>query len=92
MVETLIFSFDRPVSAAEFRSLADQTDWAREEPDIVLVLQGCFAVLGVWDGDRLIGVARVISDGVYNAQVVDVIVDEAYRARRITFQMHPRYL
>lgn len=83
MPEDLKFSFDRPVLANDFCVLADQTDWARgrRKTEIESVLKGCYAVLGVWIEDRLVGVARIISDGVYNAQVLDVIVDEAHRGR-----------
>ena len=89
MTGNLTFSFDRPVSAAQFRSLAEQTGWARgrAESDIVLSLQNSYAVLGVWDEERLIGVVRVISDGKYRALIDDVIVDGAYRSRGIGAQM-----
>ena len=48
--------------------------------------------MGVWDGDRIVGVARVISDGIYVAQILDVIVDKAYRGRSIGSEMMRRVL
>ncbi len=94
MIETLTFSFERQVSAAEFKSLADQTGWAegRLESDIIRSLEGSFAVLGVWDDDRIVGVLRVISDGVYVAQILDVTVDDTYRGHGIGTEMMHRVL
>ena len=94
MIESLIFSFDRSLSATEFKTLADQTDWAhgRQDSDIVRSLQNCFAVLGVWDGDRIVGVARVISDGIYVAKILDVIVDGTYRGRGVGSEIMRRVL
>ena len=36
-------------------------------------------MVSAWDGDRLVGFARAISDGVTNAYVSSVMVDEACR-------------
>lgn len=36
-----------------------------------------------WDGSRLIGTARVITDGAYYATIWDVIVDPEYQGRGI---------
>jgi len=89
MAGDLTLSFDRSVSAAQFRRLSEQTGWARGrvEADITFSLQNSFAVLGVWDADHLIGVARIISDGRFRALIDDVIIDEAYRGRGIGAQM-----
>ncbi len=83
------FSFDRPVPAEAFQKLAEQTDWAqgRQVAQIAESLRGSYLLLGVWEGDRLIGVARAISDGVYRAVIDDVIVDEPYRGRGIGTEM-----
>jgi GNAT superfamily N-acetyltransferase len=40
-------------------------------------------VIGAYDGDRQVGIARVVTDYATFAWLCDVIVDEAYRGRRI---------
>ncbi len=94
MLAELDFSFDRPVTAADFRALADQTDWARarDESEIAAALKGCYAILGAWDGDRLVAIVRLISDGVYVAQFLDVIVDRAYRGQGVGSKLVRRAL
>lgn len=45
-----------------------------------------------WDGDRLVGMARLLSDGVCNAYLVDVWTASAYRRRGIATAMIQRLL
>lgn len=40
-------------------------------------------VVSAWDGRRLVGLARVISDGCFNAYIPDVIVHPDYQRRGI---------
>lgn len=46
-------------------------------------LRGSRWVVSAWDEARLVGFARAISDGVTNAYVATVVVDEACRGRGI---------
>lgn len=43
--------------------------------------------LSVWDGDRLVGFGRVLTDYVYRASIWDVIVDPAYQGQDIGSQL-----
>jgi ribosomal protein S18 acetylase RimI-like enzyme len=40
-------------------------------------------VISAWDGDRLIGFGRVLTDYVFRASIWDVIVDKHYQSRGI---------
>lgn len=40
-------------------------------------------VLCAWDGDRLVGFGRVLTDFIYRATIWDVIVDQAYQKQGI---------
>jgi ribosomal protein S18 acetylase RimI-like enzyme len=55
-------------------------DWGPE--GIARALAASIAV-GAWDGERLVGFARALSDGVHRAYVEDVVIDPDYRGRRI---------
>jgi len=39
--------------------------------------------VSAWDGDRLCGFGRVVSDGVLHAMIYDMIVDPAYQRRGV---------
>lgn len=45
--------------------------------------EASYAVVFVFDANRLIGFGRIISDGVRQAAVYDVAIDPAYQGRRI---------
>ena len=43
----------------------------------------CGPAVGAWDGERLVGFARALSDGRFNAYVEDVMVYEEYRGQGV---------
>lgn len=46
-------------------------------------LTGSFLVAGAFDKERIVGIARVLSDGCSDAYIQDVTVDQAYRGMGI---------
>jgi len=64
-------------------SLYRSTWWAarRTEADVERMLSASDVIVGLVDvtSDRLVGFARAITDGVYVAVVLDVVVDQAAR-------------
>jgi GNAT superfamily N-acetyltransferase len=81
----LNYSFDRPLVSQDVQRLLQQTGWAsnRDIAGIERMLVTSFLTIGVWDDDRLIGFARVLSDGVYRALIDDIVVDKPYRSKGI---------
>ena len=94
MTRHFIFSFTEPFNPEALRTLFEQTSWAnnRSPLDIQLMLDRSHFSLGVWDEDRLIGFARVITDDRYRALIDDVVVDSAYRGRGIASEMLDKML
>lgn len=43
--------------------------------------------VGAWDGDHLVGVARVLSDGYFFAALADIVVDPGYQRRGVGRQL-----
>ena len=84
-MDRLEFSFDRSVAAEDLHRLMLQSDWGHERTvdGLGTMLSQSTIRLGVWDGERLVGFARAISDGVYRSVIEDVIVDEEYRGKGI---------
>ena len=89
-----IYSFTEPINPEDLHALFQQTDWAdtRDPLDIQQMLDGSHLTLGVWDEDRLIAFARVITDDLYRAIIDDVVVDNAYRRHGIASQILERIL
>src|SRR3990172_10039935 len=72
---------ERPIDIAALLRLYESTPWAqgRDPAGVAASLSPSISV-GAWDGERLVGFARALSDGKYRAYVEDVVVDPEYRA------------
>ena len=79
------YSFDRQIEPEQLQALLRQTGWANQRSieGIQKMLQGTPLTLGAWEGDRLVGFARVITDGIYRALIDDVVVEESTRGTGI---------
>lgn len=72
--------------------------WAKERSieDLSVAIANSSPVVSVWDGERLIGFARAVSDGIYRATVWDVVIHPDYRGAGLgrklveTVLSHPR--
>ena len=85
----LELSFDRPITADELSPLFAQSHWAanRGRDELNQMLANTAVKLGVWKAGRLIGFARVLTDGLYRALIDDVIIDESLRGQGLGSRM-----
>jgi ribosomal protein S18 acetylase RimI-like enzyme len=74
----------RPTSAADVRRLYDGAGWWPKwgVAGIQRAIDATIAV-GAWDGGRLVGFSRALSDGEHRAYVEDVVIDAEYRGQGI---------
>ena len=86
------YSFDRRIDLEQLQSLLRQTGWANQRSieGIEKMLDGTPLALGAWDGDRLVGFVRVITDGIYRALIDDVVVAESKRGTGIGSELMRR--
>jgi len=78
----------RPVSSAEFVDLLKRSTLAERRPvDDLKCIEAMLAhgnlLCTAWDGERLIGLARSITDFEYCCYLSDLAVDECYQRRGI---------
>lgn len=75
---------DRPIAPSLVRELYNHVGWwpERSSEQIGQVLEGAPAA-GAWDGERLVGFARVVTDGIFRAYIEDVVVHEAWRRQGV---------
>lgn len=85
MPEQFTFSFTEPINPETLQMLFKQAEWTanRSPLDIQQMLDHSQLTLGVWDDDKLIGFARVITDNIYRAWIEDIIVDKSYHEQGI---------
>lgn len=75
-----------PEVAEEMTELYRQAGWLAPEESgafIPRAMAGSAVALGAFDGSRLIGMGRAISDGVSDAYIQDIAVSPDYRKRGI---------
>ncbi len=89
MTDPLSYSFDVPVTPMQVKRLFEQTHWAngRSPEAIEAMLRNTFTYLTVWQGERLVGFARVLTDDVYRALIDDVVVDNELRGQGVGSSM-----
>ena len=69
------YSFDRRIEPEQLMDLLRQAGWAkhRSMEGVRRMLEGTSLTLGAWEGDRLGGFARAMTDGIYRA-----LIDDSY--------------
>jgi len=86
----IAYSDDRArVDVAQLLALYHVTWWAkgRTAGQVARALEHSRPVVTAWDGPKLVGFARVISDLTYRATIWDVIVAETHQKRGIGREM-----
>jgi ribosomal protein S18 acetylase RimI-like enzyme len=79
---------ERSIDPAQLPALFASADWGhvRTPEGLARVLAAGVAV-GAWDGERLVGYTRALTDGLYRAYVEDVIIATEYRGRGVGERM-----
>jgi GNAT superfamily N-acetyltransferase len=84
---------ERPIPPRSVRELYEHVSWSRpaNEEELREVLEAGPAV-GAWDGERLVGFVRALSDGYLAAYVEDVMVHQDYRRGGVGDRLMSRLL
>lgn len=86
------YEFDAPVTAAALADLRQSVGWNRMERDLAdPKLHNAFH-LCAFDGERLIGYVAVVSNGITDAYIQDLMVHPAYQLQGIGRQLMQRTL
>jgi GNAT superfamily N-acetyltransferase len=92
---TVVYRDDRDFDLAPLAALFAEVGWAHRGGSVerlALAIAGSRFVVTAWDGARLVGFARAISDGITTAYVTDVLVAPSHRRRGIATGMMRRLL
>lgn len=88
------YSHNEPPDVSQLLGLFHQAPWAkgRSLDEAKEMLRHTDLTLYAWDGDRLIGFGRVLTDFIYRATIWDVIVDRAYQGQGVGTEIVRRIL
>jgi ribosomal protein S18 acetylase RimI-like enzyme len=77
---SLTISYEPPRTEEAVKRLWDRVPETRgRDPESIRrALDDTSLTVAAWDGDTLVGLARVLTDGVYYAVIVEVVVDPTY--------------
>jgi ribosomal protein S18 acetylase RimI-like enzyme len=79
------FSDRKDIDLSQLLHLYQQAPWTKgrtaEQAQRMLVHTNL--VVSAWDGERLVGFGRVLTDYVFRASIWDIIVDKGYQSRGI---------
>ena len=84
----LTYRTNHPVSRAQFIAPLQKTSPGARRPlaeaeRIDAMLQNADLLISAWDDDRLVGIARAVTDYAYCCYLSDLAVDEAWQRRGI---------
>ena len=84
----LTYRTNHPVSRAQFIALLQKTSLGARRPlaeaeRLDAMLQNADLLISAWDDDRLVGIARAVTDYAYCCYLSDLAVDEAWQRRGI---------
>lgn len=91
---TIVYADGTDISPQHLLRLYQQAPWAkgRTIEEAKAMLKQTDEAVTAWDGARLVGFGRVLTDYVYRASIWDVIVDKAYQGRGIGTDLVNRIL
>ena len=84
------YLFGAVPAADDVRALYDAVGWSAYTADMDTLmggLQGSATVVTAFDGGRLVGLARVVSDGHTIAYLQDILVDPEYQRRGVASEL-----
>jgi ribosomal protein S18 acetylase RimI-like enzyme len=83
---TIVYRDDHDIDLDQLTILFNAVGWERRTADrdrLAQLVRGSMFVVSAWEGDRLVGFARAISDGAANAYISTVAVLPDYQKRGI---------
>lgn len=82
----ILYRDDHDIDLDQLTVLFNSVGWERRTADrdrLAQLVRGSMFVVSAWEGDRLVGFARAISDGATNAYISTVAVLPEYQKRGI---------
>jgi GNAT superfamily N-acetyltransferase len=86
-IDVLLSAHEVDWTALKRDLVADDFDNGRSPTELKSSFENSFAVATAWDKKRCIGTARILSDGICNAYLVDVWTASSHRRRGVASRM-----
>lgn len=91
----ITFNNSKNISRKQLGKLYNDVQWYAYTNDLTLLQQAMLQsldVISVWDGEELVGLIRVVGDGLTIIYIQDILVLSAYQNRGIATQLMQQIL
>jgi GNAT superfamily N-acetyltransferase len=91
----VVYREDKNIAVEDVRQLYNEVGWTaytQNQEVLEKIIPNAFAVISAWDGEQLVGLVRVLSDGVYILYVQDLLFKPTYQNQGIGSQLLTRIL
>lgn len=82
----ITYQVNEPVPVEVLKELYNSVEWTgytQSEEVLNVLLAGAYSYITAWDEDKLVGLVRTISDGVYILYIQDLLVRPEYQRQGI---------
>ncbi len=86
----MIYVENGPISAKQIGDLREAVGWNRMESCFESELRSSYFHIGAFDGEKLVGYLEVVSDGVTDAYIQNLIVHPEYQGKGIGTELMNR--
>jgi len=87
---TIIFKNNKNINREQVERLYNDVEWYAYTQDLDVLQQAIeqsLEVVSAWDGDELVGLIRIIGDGLTIIYIQDILVLNAYQNRGLATQL-----
>ncbi|MBK3493785.1 GNAT family N-acetyltransferase [Viridibacillus sp. YIM B01967] len=92
---TITFKNSKAIDKEQLESLYNDVQWTAYTKDLDILQQALIQsleVISAWDGERLVGLIRIIGDGLTIIYIQDILVLNVYQNQGIASQLMQRTL
>ena len=82
----IIYKYDKVIDETSLRLLYETNGWisyTKDLPKLMKAIESSLLVVSAWDNDKLVGLVRVVGDGLTIIYIQDILILDKYKRRGI---------
>ncbi|WMM25497.1 GNAT family N-acetyltransferase [Tissierella sp. MB52-C2] len=85
-MNSITYKYFKNFKQEDIKALYDDAEWisyTKDLPRLMKAIESSLMVISAWDGDKLVGLVRVVGDGLTIIYVQDILVLQSYKKKGI---------
>lgn len=94
-MNSIIYKIGNTDKVNEVKSLYEDAEWTsytKDIPKLIKALNSSLYIITAWDGDKLVGLTRVVGDGLTIIYIQDILVRKSYKRKGIGTELLQKVL